>query len=161
MRKPLEAISLVVLVWMVWITWSALAGPNRLPGRIPTHFNVSGEPDSWGTPSMLLLLPIVSLGLYTLITVVSRFPAAFNYPVRILPQVRQQAESITLDMIAWVKAELLLLMAFLQNTIVRAAHGGDPRLHPLAVPAFIVLIFVTIGGHMVAVIRAARATGTR
>ena len=160
MRRSLEFVSLIVLGWMGWLTWSALAGPNPLPGRIPTHFNAAGNPDGWGTPAMLLLLPLVGFALYAIITVVSRFPSAFNYPVRIRPQVRQQVESLTLNMIGWIKAELLLLFALLQSTILRAAHGGDPRLHPLAVPAFIVLIFVTIGGHMVAVIRVARAANS-
>lgn len=160
MRRSLEFVSLIILGWMGWLTWSALAGPNPLPGRIPTHFNAAGNPDGWGTPSMLLLLPVVALALYAILTVVSRFPSAFNYPVRIRPQVREHVEAITLNMMAWIKAELVLLLAFLQSTMVRAAHGGDPRLHPLAVPAFIVLIFVTIGGHMVAVIRVARAASS-
>jgi len=160
MRKSLEALSLVILAWMGWITWSAVAGPHPLPGRFPTHFDAAGNPNGWGTPAMLLLLPIVGVALYAVITLVSRFPAAFNYPVRIRALARQQVESITLDMIAWIKVELLLLFALLQHTIVRAAHDGDARLNPFAVPAFIVLIFVTIGWHMVAVIRIARAAGS-
>ena len=105
MRRSLEFVSLIVLGWMGWLTWSALAGPNPLPGRIPTHFNAAGNPDGWGTPAMLLLLPLVGFALYAIITVVSRFPSAFNYPVRIRPQVRQQVESLTLNMIGWIKAE--------------------------------------------------------
>lgn len=156
MRKSLEAISILVYGYMVWITYRALAGPNPLPDRIPTHYNAAGNVNGWGSPSMLLLLPIVALALYAGITVVSRFPAAFNYPVRVGPAVRAQVEGITLDMIAWIKAELLCMFAFLQNTMIRGAEGGSPQLNPIVVPVFIAGIFGTIGWHMFAVIQAAR-----
>lgn len=156
MRKSLEVISLVVFGYMVWITYSALSGPNHLPDRIPTHFDAAGNVNGWGSPSMLLLLPIVAIALYSGITVVSRFPAAFNYPVRVQPAMRAQVESITLDMIAWIKAELLLMFASLQSTMIRGAEGGSPQLNPILVPVFIAVIFATIGWHMFSVIRVAR-----
>jgi len=157
MRKSLEVISLLILAFMAWITWSALAGPQKLPDRIPTHFDAAGNPNGWGTPGMLLLLPVVAVMLYLVLTVASRFPAAFNFPVRVRATVRLQAERITLDMMAWIKAELVLLLALLQSAMIRAAQGGDPRLNPLMVPIAIVLIFMTIGWHMVAVVRLARS----
>ena len=69
---------------------------------------------------------------------------------------RAQVESITLDMIAWIKAELLLMFASLQSTMIRGAEGGSPQLNPILVPVFIAVIFATIGWHMFSVIRVAR-----
>jgi uncharacterized membrane protein len=68
MRKTLEAISMGALAVLIWSTYRALTGPIRLPARIPTHFNLAGQPDSWGTPAMLLLLPALGVGLYLLMT---------------------------------------------------------------------------------------------
>jgi uncharacterized membrane protein len=156
MRKSLEAVSIVVIGYLVWITYGALAGPNRLPDRIPTHFDAAGNVNGWGSPSMLLLLPVVAVALYAGMTIVSRFPSAFNYPVRILPTVRSEVEGLTLNMIAWVKAELMCLFAALQSTMIRGAQGGQARLNPFMVPAFMVILFGTVGWHMVAVVRVAR-----
>ena len=156
MRKSLEVISIVAFGYMAWITYSALAGPNRLPDKIPTHFDAAGNVNGWGSPSMLLFLPIIAVALYTAITVVSRFPSAFNYPVRILPSARSQVEALTLDMIAWIKTELLCLFATIQNVMIHAAQGGPAKLNPLMVPAFIVAIFGTVGWHLVTVLRIAR-----
>jgi len=50
MRKLLEAVSVAGLVALYWFTWSALYGPNRLPDRVPTHFDAAGNPNAWGSP---------------------------------------------------------------------------------------------------------------
>ncbi|HUN83131.1 MAG TPA: DUF1648 domain-containing protein [Terracidiphilus sp.] len=155
MRKTLEAIGLIALIVLLWITYQALAGPNPLPNRIPTHFDASGNPNGWGSPAMLILLPVVAIGLYLGITVVSRIPSAFHYPVRVTRVNLPRIQNLTLDMITWIKTELACLFATLQWWMIQAARNGGGRLPPLLVPGFIVLIFGTIGGYLFAVIRAA------
>jgi len=157
MRKWLEAIGLGALALLVWITWSALNGSQRLPERIPTHFDAAGNANGWGSPAMLLLLPVVAVALYLAISVVSRFPASFNYPVRVAPEKRRRLEELTLDMIAWIKMELACLFATLQWWMIQAARSGEGRLPPLLMPGFLVVIFGTIGWHFVAVMRTAFA----
>ena len=68
MRKTIEALGLMILGFLYWITYGALNGPERLPDRIPTHFNISGQPNAWGPPKMLWLLPVIGTGLYVLMT---------------------------------------------------------------------------------------------
>lgn len=156
MRRSLDAISIVVLGFMAWITWSALGGPNRLTGPVPTHYDAAGNVNGWGSPATLLLLPVVAVALYLGITVVSRFPASFNFPVRVLPSARTAAEAITLNMIAWIKAELMCLFATLQSAMITSARGGRVGLPPLLMPAFLALIFATVGWHFVQILRVAR-----
>ena len=68
MRKTLEiiALCLVLLSWAV--TANAVLGRNPLPARIPTHFNATGQPDGWGTPAMLWLIPRMGTVIYLLMT---------------------------------------------------------------------------------------------
>jgi len=53
MRKTMEVLGLILLGYLCWITYWALNGPNRLPDRIPTHFEISGLPNAWGSPRFL------------------------------------------------------------------------------------------------------------
>ena len=53
MRKTLEVVGLGMLAVLYWITYAALHGPERLPDRIPTHFDISGQPNAWGSPGFL------------------------------------------------------------------------------------------------------------
>ena len=159
MRKNLEAISLGAVVLLLWITWRALYGPARLPDRIPTHFDFAGQPNGWGSPAMLWLFPAVAVGIYLLITLVARFPATFNYPVQVTAENRPRLEALTLRMIAWMKAEILCLFAWIQWMIVAATRQGHTGLSAALMPVCIVVIFSTVGWHIVAMRRAAKAGG--
>lgn len=156
MRKNLEAISLVALALLCWITGRALYGPQPLPGKIAIHFDLAGHPNGWGSPSTLLLLPGVAIALYLLLTLVSRLPSAFNYPVRVTAENRPRLQALSLSMIAWLKMEMICLFAWIQWTIVESAQQNRLTMAPTDVPLFILAIFATIGWHLVAMRRAAR-----
>ncbi len=159
MRKVLEGVGLGALALLIWITYDALAGPSHLPDRIPTHFDAAGNANGWGSPATLLLLPILAVGLYLLITVVSMFPASFNYPVRVTAENRERLQGLTLNMVTWLKTELACLFAAIQWAILQAVRSGEGRLPVLLVPGFLVLIFGTALWHIFALFRAAQPGG--
>lgn len=156
MRKVLEAIGIVALLFLGWITWRALAGPDHLPDRIPTHFDIAGQPNGWGSPNSLWLLPAVGLLIYLTISVVARFPGAFNYPVRVTSGNRDALQQLALNMIAWLKAELACLFAGIQLAIIDAARQLRSGFSPLFLPLSLLIVFGTIGWHFVAMRRAGR-----
>jgi uncharacterized membrane protein len=156
MRKTLEAIALAALALSFWITWQALTGPTHLPDKIPTHYDAAGNPNGWDSSSSLLALPLVALVVYLIMTAVSRFPAAFSYPVRVTEDNRARLQSLTLQMVACLKAELLCLFGWIQWIIVESARNGRTSLSPLAMPIVLVAIFGTVGWHIFAIFRTAR-----
>jgi uncharacterized membrane protein len=156
MRKNLEAISLAALVLLVWITYRALYGPDPLPARIPIHFDFAGNPNGWGSPSSLPLFPVVALAVYLLITLVARFPSTFNYPVRVTAEYRPRLQELALDMIAWLKAELICLFTWIQWAIVEAARHSHNSLSPVQVAVSVLVIWGTIIWYFVAMRRAVR-----
>jgi len=155
MRKLLQILSLTALATLLWITYAALYGPNRLTGRIPTHFGLDGQPNAWGEPKMLLMLPAVAAFLYIVMTVAGRFPNAFNYPVRVTPINRPRLERIALNMIAWLTAETVSLFAALQYFIVQAVRTQHNALPPALMLIAIAVIFLTMALHISAMRRAA------
>jgi uncharacterized membrane protein len=157
MRQSLEAIGLAALAVLFWITYRALCGANPLPDRIPTHFNLAGQPDGWGSPAMLLLLPIMAVAIYLLITVAARFPSAFNYPVRVTAENHAQLQELALSMIAWLKAEVACLFTWIQWSTIEAARHSRSGLSPALLPISIAAVFGTVGWHFVAMRRAGRA----
>ena len=156
MRKLLELLALASLVTLLYLTGAALFGPHALPSRIAVHIGPTGEPDSWGTPRMLLLLPLIAIGLYALITAVSRRPAVFNYPARITPQNRRFLQEIALNMIAFLKFEVITLFTLIQYFSIQAAHLQQNVLPPFLMLTALVIIFATMGLHIAAMRRTAR-----
>lgn len=156
MRKTLEAVSLVALLTLWGLTAFALFGPRALPDRIPTHFNAAGVPDGWGTPSMLWVMPGIGLVLYGLMTLVARFPGSFNYPARVTPTTRPALEALALRMIVALKAEVIIIFAWIQYQTLELLRGSQSSLMPVLLPLAIVLVFGTIGWHIFAMRRTAR-----
>ncbi len=151
MRKTLEVVGLGVLAVLYGITWQALSGPDRLPDRIPTHFDISGNPNAWGSPDMLFLLPIVATAIYLMITVISAFPSTFHYPVRIATNSLPRAQEQTRNMISWIKVEMAGMLAYVQWSMIQAARSREFHLSPLMVPMFLVVVFGTVGSYLAAI----------
>jgi uncharacterized membrane protein len=161
MRRLLEIVSLATLVLLVFITVGAFFGPERLPGRIPTHFNAAGQADGWGSPKMLLIFPGFAAAIYLLMSLVSRFPSAFNFPVRVTPFNRQRLEELALSMIAWLKTEVVVIFTWIAWSAIRAARNPDQHLSPVLMPALLVAVFATCIVHTVAMFKAAPSAPKR
>ena len=94
-------------------------------------------------------------------TGVARFPAAFNFPVRVTPANRPRLEALALEMIAWLKAEVLCLFAWVQQTAVASARSSQAHLSPWFMPVTLGAVFATIGWYIAAMRRAAKMMGQR
>jgi uncharacterized membrane protein len=157
MRKTMEVVGLAMLAVLYWITYAALHGPESLPDRIPTHFDISGHPTSWGSPAILWLLPLVGTGVYLLITVLSsiRF-RRYNLPVRVTENNLPFIQDKTTEMLGWIKAEMLCLFCYIQWGIIQAARSSEFRLSPVLMPVFLGAVFLTVGWYLAAIIRGAK-----
>ena len=157
MRKTMEAVGLGILAVLFWITYAALNSPEKLPPRIPTHFDFSGQPNAWGPPGFLWFLPAVGAGMYLLMTILGsiRF-RRYNLPVPVtesnLPFIQEQ----TAVMVTWIKCELLCLFSYLQWSMIQSARSSAFRVSPMMIPVFLLAIFSTVGWHLAAIIRGAR-----
>jgi uncharacterized membrane protein len=157
MRKSLEVVVLGMLGVLYWMTWAALRGPNPLPGRIPTHFDVSGNPNGWGPSNTLLLLPIVATGVYLLITVLAGISTSFNYPVRVTAENLPFIQVQTRNMVSWIKLEMICLFAYVQMAIIEAARSREFHLSGLMIPIFMLVVFGTVGWYVSVIVRGAKA----
>jgi len=156
MRKTLEIIAFLLLLINWAVTAIALLGPNPVPAKIPTHFNSAGQPDGWGTPAMLWMMPVMATGVYLLMSLVARYPSSFHFPGRVHPSARRGLEAVALRMISWLKAEVVFLFAWIQYQTIGFARGGRGTLSPLFLPVVLVVVFGTMVWHITAMRRLAR-----
>jgi uncharacterized membrane protein len=155
MRKWLEGIALLALGLHIAVTLRALFGSDQLPERIPIRFDAMGNPTRWGSPTMLLLLPAITLIIYLLFTVVTRFPGAFNYPVKVTAFNRQRMQNLALDMTAWLKAEIVSLLTWMQWVTVEVARNPGRHI-PAMTPAALVVVFATVSLYIVTMFKSGR-----
>ncbi len=155
MRKSLEAAALVLLC-LTW-GWTIQTLSDPLPAQIPVHFDLAGRPDRWGSPQMLWLIPLMTAVIYGLMTLVARYPSAFNFTMRIKPATRPRLESIALNLISWLKVEVLGLFFWIQFQAIRYARRGSGELSPAFLPLVLVVIFGTIAWHIITMRRVGMA----
>jgi uncharacterized membrane protein len=123
-----------------------------LPQRIPTHFGVSGVVDHWGDKSALWLIVGLSCVLYAVLSLVRFLPTSLiNVPVA--QEQRAAAIPISFEMIAWLKAEVMCMFAFLTWTVVGVVEGRGQGLGVWFLPVTMVVIFGTIAFYLVRMLR--------
>lgn len=145
MRKNLEVISAVMLAALVAVVVWFLFGFHPLSSRVVIHIGLAGRSTDWGSSLSLLILPAAGICNYFLLSWLARHPAMFNYPIEVTPQNHAQLEALSLDMLAWLKAEMIA--AFL---IVFVLIARDPNSDAAPFFLWIVLaaIFITLGWHL-------------
>lgn len=114
----------------------ALVVWSWLPERVPTHWNVQGEPDAWSSRWAGLAIPVGSAaGLWLLAWVIPRIdPRGHNY---------ERFEGTY-----WFVINLLLLfLAAVMLMTVGASLGWPVRIET-AVPVLLGLLFVALGNFL-------------
>ncbi|MEI6501055.1 MAG: DUF1648 domain-containing protein [Armatimonadota bacterium] len=141
----LITIALFVAVW------------DKLPGRIPTHFGLSGAPNQWGPRSALLLFVIVPLVLHIGMTILSRMPWSYNYPTKVTEENYKRLYRLGRGMMLWLRTETVWLFAVLGVQTVRVALGAVKTLGPGLVIVPLVVIYGTVIYYIVMMYRARRS----
>jgi len=78
----------------------------RLPATIPTHFNVAGQVDGWGSKQTLFMMPALGILLiYLPITILQRFPHTYNYMWPITEENARAQYQMARTFMIWLKAE--------------------------------------------------------
>jgi uncharacterized membrane protein len=141
MRKLAEVVAtlgLVALCATLALEWA------HLPDRVPTHFGLTGQPDEFGSRSTLLVLPAIALVLYIVLTAVARYPACFNYPVAVTRLNRAALQDLVIDMLTWLKAEIVWIFAWITFAAASTARGQSSGLGPAFTPVSLGAIAATI-----------------
>jgi hypothetical protein len=138
----LEGLAVVAIIYMLVqliMTWPTL------PEKVPSHFNASGKADDWGSKSSMLILPMVALVMYTGLTVLSRFPHIFNFPVPITENNAVRQYRLAKSLLSFVKLDVLAIFLYIQASTIRTATGEAAGLG-------IWFIAYTMGGTFIPII---------
>lgn len=97
---------------------------TALPDQIPVHFNLAGEVDRWGGKGSIWFLPVFSLILALLITVIGHYPANWSSPA-ITDSNRGFVWKQTRNMLCVSNLCMAVIFAFLEySSILRPELGG-------------------------------------
>lgn len=127
---------------------------NDLPSRIVIHFNGRGEADGWGSKGVLWIIPAISAVLFAGLTVLMRYPHAYNYPVSITENNAAEQYAIARQMLGWINLEIMALFAYIVSLTVRATQSNGGGNESWSVWVIVAVIVGTIAIYMVRSLRA-------
>lgn len=123
---PQKFVALVLAAYSFFAVRSAMP---RLPARIATHFNWSGEPNGWSSPDTLwILLAVQVLGAALILAIPAlgrRVPQMVNLGTRRLsdfpPEARERIMPLLEDMCGYLAGLYSLLFTVVICGVIRAA----------------------------------------
>jgi uncharacterized membrane protein len=101
---------------------------HNLPATVPTHYNLAGKVDSYGSKMSLFLLPLLSFGMYVGLTYLNRFPHIFNYLTDITSDNARRQYTVATRMIRYLKFGLVIVFGYIQFMTFEIASGSSDAL---------------------------------
>lgn len=144
--EALAAFGLLVLIVGVGY------GLVHLPATVPIHFGLSGQPDAWGSRLLLLLLPGIASVLYVLLSLLSRVPHWYNYPLVITPANAEFQYLLARRLLLVMKAVIVWLFVAIYVIAAQFATARRALLAPWLLP----LVAVVIGDVLLWYFRTSR-----
>lgn len=133
------AVNLVCLLLLSGIIVYLLLTWKEIPDKIPGHYNALGAVDRWGNKGELLILLIIGWILYFIMTMIERFPQAWNTGITVTEGNKKRIYSIIGNMLGTMK--LLLVSVFVFLTVNSALAK---ELSAWFLPVVVILIFGSI-----------------
>ncbi len=106
--KVLEVIGIFLLV-MVWVI--TIINYFTSADTVAIHFNLSGEPDRYGSKRLMLFIPIIPTFLFIALTKLCKYPHLFNYTTYIKAANAENQYRIATRMLRLFKVAIVLIFA--------------------------------------------------
>ena len=100
-------ISGIILLIIIW----TLTAFNyfQSPDTVPIHFNLSGQPDGYGSKATLLFIPIIPTVIYLGLTQLNKYPHIYNYMTKITEENAKRQYTIATRMIRILNVSIVLI----------------------------------------------------
>ncbi len=137
----LETVSIVALLSL--LVFTLLFWPGA-PPKTPSHFGWSGLPDAWDAKGMLPTMVYLTVCLFILFSVLSRFPRVINFPVPVTEANSKAQLQLRFSAIIWIKTELVIFTAYIGIQGMRIASGQAEGLGVWFAPVLLLVLFGTM-----------------
>ena len=126
----ISLLSVVGIVLYVIITW------KNIPYMVPGHYNMAGEIDKYSSKNSIWILVGVQILLFTMMSVLERFPNIWNTGVQITEENVERVYTNLRNMQTYLK---MMIMIYFSYMTFQSIGGGN--LHSMSVFVFLVLVF--------------------
>jgi hypothetical protein len=142
------------VAYLAWI-WS------DLPERVPSHFGLDGQADRFGDAALFWLLPVSSLVLFSLLTLLERVPQVYSYPFPVADHNREPTYRLGRQLVLGVKTVCSMVFAYITVAGAQTALGHTNGLGAWFTPVIVALILLGVGISILRLVHVARYSRMR
>lgn len=113
---------------------------TKLPDTIPTHFNLKGDVDGYGSKYTLWILPSVNTFLFILFRIMFKYPHKFNYIVKITTENAEKQYRLALRSMRIILMNITLLFGLIIAQVVEGAYQNNSMLDWWFIPLLLLSI---------------------
>ena len=130
---------------------------GKLPGTIPVHFDILGNPDRYGDKNTIWVLPAVGSFLFIIIMLIPRLILHSN---KINPDGNEKTKTLlqAMRMLRLINVLVVFMFCSITYYTVLVSLGEDTGLWNLSTIFFLVLISIVIVVYVVKIMRATKPT---
>lgn len=129
---------------------------GSLPATIATHFNGAGNPDGWGSKTSLLFMPILSLVMAAVLTLLERFPHIYNLPCEVTERNAPGVYQAAREMVVWLKLILILTFGYIEFMSIQTARGATSGLGEFFLPVSMGFLLAMMIIYIIRIVRKGR-----
>lgn len=147
--KIVEILSYVFLIGS--IVYLVIFSKNHPVGTVATHFNANGEPDAYGNPMEMIILPGIFIFTNVIMSVLLRFVPVdtWNYPMKTMnPAAAPYIYKITM----WMMVGIMFLFGAM-SLYMSLITGKGGLLLKLGTVGFLVLVTIVSLGGIIATVK--------
>lgn len=145
------AVNLICLGLLVGIVIYLALFWNRIPDKIPGHYNAAGVVDRWGDKGELLIIPIIAWIMYIGLTILERFPQIWNTGVQVTEQNKERVYRVLKNLVGTEK--MLMVAVFIYLTLNSSFSKELPMWF---LPVFLILIFGSLIWFILKLVKVSR-----
>ncbi len=135
--KTIEVIGFIGLLLLIGIP---IIYYGKLPENIPTHFDLNGQADGFGSRGMIWILPAIGVLTYIGLFFLNKYPHVFNYPQKVTPENAERLYRIATKMTRILNTLIVCFSAYITYSIIQTALGNQEGLGVGYAITFVVLI---------------------
>ena len=136
----IEILSIIGLIGLIIIP---IIYYGKLPEIMPKHFDLHGNPDSYGNKGMVWFLPIIGIVTYIGLSILCKYPHKFNYPTQVTEKNAERIYKKGIIIIRIVKLSVILLFNFLNIKMIEIGLHQADKLSVWFLPIFLI-VFISM-----------------
>jgi uncharacterized membrane protein len=126
----------------LWIF--SIASYSSLPSIIPTHFNIKGDVDGYGSKITIWLIPSIVTIIVAGFTVLNKYPHIFNYLKPITPENAERQYALATRLLRFLKLIVVIIFSFIAIATILNVNKQKAGVGIWVLPALLAFIFIPI-----------------